>query len=1098
MASITISLASGTTGKLYATASSLLYTSATQPSSSITITCSAEGTTGADITLREATDGSHITNCPMLAIRWKPNGYTQEVLFGSSTANKPMAQFKYGSTTISYSTTTVPANGTITVTALAGSGTADTTAPSDVGIGGYYYAHNGLGGRYNYSNGTYTYEEYTSADSQQGIRSKPARCGNRVPVDISFKYNGTAKYFVFMMMRGWAGASAGCPGDMGMLAGTGPIVNSTFQTGWADGYDTYRIDVFALSPSGIYPSPANMPGDGSSQTSCPSNSTWVKWPEDSSLSTYNVTYYGTDGSTILRSNTEAKLPLQFTKVSNSAITFYKGTELYKYLSGDSGTLVIPSGKRFKGWQKKVGSGSYGSVITTASGMGKVGSSNVSLKLVVEEDTVDISFKSNYPSGSSGSTADRTQSWVIGSSQSLLSAPSTPTKTGYTYAFAGWYTTASGGTKVGDAGTSYTVPSSNTTLYAHWTETAVKYTITYNSNGGSSVSPQDYYITTNLTLASAPSKVGYTFSGWKSTTTTGGWSATTYSASQNVGTGHSGNITLVAQWTANTYTLEFVINTEHYPTSSDGDAGNVPTKPANRTVTYGGTWAGNGFNSLPGLSTVSGDPDNWDEYFDAWKWDYEFVGWFDAETGGTEKTATTTYDVADNSTLYAKWEKTQKKYTVIWKNGITTDADPDGDGAVIKTDTDVLAGTLIQSLAPEDPQRDGYTFSGWKNMPSYEEVRDNFTFVAQYEIVTKDVILKQKSGNGSWVEISRQSFTVNDIPKQITTEATKQNFEFLGWSLSDVGSDFSFPYTIQQWTGDDIILYAKFRANIVEIVPKPGYPGYDEDDPDNDNDNYGIPIDALDDGYKYRLRLRVVGDRTGTPIYNISVGEITEQQNGIWEWNYSSDVLTVAELSSLMTETLFVMDVWRCIVEHTTGVLEVTLETYDDGGYLDGDKKNNEFQAYDYMVPYVDAAVVNDDSDVVPVEGVPSIENLDLWANGLDKLFTKRFIGNGKSTVSVYITAHSKKNGQEVLYGAVPVNYFCLLDSIEATETYPTNIPVYFEFSDEDDVEYRSPRLDITTNPFPNIVHKNANDWISASLKIKVYDSRRMARPEQEP
>ena len=41
---------------------------------------------------------------------------------------------------------------------------------------------------------------------------------------------------------------------------------------------------------------------------------------------------------------------------------------------------------------------------------------------------------------------------------------TPERDGYT--FLGWYTAAEGGTKIGDGGTSYT-PSENTLLYAHW-------------------------------------------------------------------------------------------------------------------------------------------------------------------------------------------------------------------------------------------------------------------------------------------------------------------------------------------------------------------------------------------------------------------------------------------------------------------------------------------------------------------------------------------------------------------------------------------------------------------------------------------------------
>ncbi|MGN0917480.1 MAG: InlB B-repeat-containing protein, partial [Candidatus Enterousia sp.] len=55
---------------------------------------------------------------------------------------------------------------------------------------------------------------------------------------------------------------------------------------------------------------------------------------------------------------------------------------------------------------------------------------------------------------------------------------TPTRVGYT--FNGWYTAASGGTRVGGAGSSY-CPTSATTVYAQWTPTV--YTITLNNNGG---------------------------------------------------------------------------------------------------------------------------------------------------------------------------------------------------------------------------------------------------------------------------------------------------------------------------------------------------------------------------------------------------------------------------------------------------------------------------------------------------------------------------------------------------------------------------------------------------------------------------------------
>ena len=63
----------------------------------------------------------------------------------------------------------------------------------------------------------------------------------------------------------------------------------------------------------------------------------------------------------------------------------------------------------------------------------------------------------------GATVTLYANWTLGS----VTLP-TPTRTGY--AFAGWYPSATGGSKVGDGGAKYT-PTAATTLYAHWTENA---------------------------------------------------------------------------------------------------------------------------------------------------------------------------------------------------------------------------------------------------------------------------------------------------------------------------------------------------------------------------------------------------------------------------------------------------------------------------------------------------------------------------------------------------------------------------------------------------------------------------------------------------
>lgn len=92
---------------------------------------------------------------------------------------------------------------------------------------------------------------------------------------------------------------------------------------------------------------------------------------------------------------------------------------------------------------------------------------------------------------------------------------TPTKAGHT--FNGWYTDATGGTKVGVAGASYT-PAANTTLYAQWT--ANTYTVTWKNHDGSVLETDTGVVhgTTPTYNGATPQKAEdenftYTFNDW---------------------------------------------------------------------------------------------------------------------------------------------------------------------------------------------------------------------------------------------------------------------------------------------------------------------------------------------------------------------------------------------------------------------------------------------------------------------------------------------------------------------------------------------------------------------------------------------------------
>lgn len=91
----------------------------------------------------------------------------------------------------------------------------------------------------------------------------------------------------------------------------------------------------------------------------------------------------------------------------------------------------------------------------------------------------------------------------------------PTRGGYT--FKGWNTKADGS---GDAFTATTDVTSSMTVYAQWKKNSSggshstrKYTLTYESNGGTAYQDERYSSGTKVTLDKAPIRESYTFTGW---------------------------------------------------------------------------------------------------------------------------------------------------------------------------------------------------------------------------------------------------------------------------------------------------------------------------------------------------------------------------------------------------------------------------------------------------------------------------------------------------------------------------------------------------------------------------------------------------------
>ncbi len=198
----------------------------------------------------------------------------------------------------------------------------------------------------------------------------------------------------------------------------------------------------------------------------------------------------------------------------------------------------------------------------------------------------------------------------------------PTKTGYK--FDGWYLDAELKNKASDEITL----NKDTTVYAKWKEIeqTTKYTLTFETNGGSSISA----ITVNdgdvVNLSSkTPTKSGYTFVGWYTDT------ALTYKVTSIT---LDSNKTVYAKWSKN---------------STVGGSGSV-TK-------YTISFETNGGSEVDSTSKVRNTTVDLSKYI-THKEGYSFDGWH------TDKELTnkvTSIKVTENTTLYAKWVEGDNGY-----------------------------------------------------------------------------------------------------------------------------------------------------------------------------------------------------------------------------------------------------------------------------------------------------------------------------------------------------------------------------------------------------------------------------------------------------
>jgi uncharacterized repeat protein (TIGR02543 family) len=302
-------------------------------------------------------------------------------------------------------------------------------------------------------------------------------------------------------------------------------------------------------------------------------------------------------------------------------------------------------------------------------------------------------------------------------------------------------------------------------------------VTFETNGGSTISSMIFNEENTFTLPNDPTKEGFSFDGWYLDETFD----TPFSVEGVLALEPESTITLYASWMINAYTITFDSNggsavsaiTQNYDTTVT-----IPSAPTKEGYTFGGwsetvpttmpaenttltaTWTINAYTitfDSNGGSAVSAITQNYDTTVTIpsapTKEGYTFGGW--------SETVPTTMP-AENQTLTAIW--TINAYTITF--------DSNGGSAVSAITQNYDTTVTI----PSAPTKEGYTFGGWSETVPTTMPAENTTLTATWTINAYTITFD--SNGGSAVSAITQDY---DTTVTIPSAPTKEGYTFGGWS-----------------------------------------------------------------------------------------------------------------------------------------------------------------------------------------------------------------------------------------------------------------------------------------------------------------------------
>ena len=492
----------------------------------------------------------------------------------------------------------------------------------------------------------------------------------------------------------------------------------------------------------------------------------------------DVTITDLNGYEQMAANAESRI----TVVHSYKLTYYVDGAKYKEISYDFGDAITPEqvptkeGYTFSGWSEIPATMPARDVEVTGSfAINKYKVTFISDGTVIKEEMLEFG--------------------------SEITAPANPTKVGHT--FTEW-----------NPAVDATVPAHDVTYTAQFS--ANQYTITFDTDGGSAVAPITQNYSTAITKPANPVKQGYTFAGWNPAIPE---------------TMPAENMTIKALWTVNSYKLTYKVDGAVYKELSYdyGDAITPEADPTKEGYTF------SGWSEIP--ATMPAHDVEVNGSFTMNMYTIKFVNEdgsvlqsSEVEYGATPvysgatptKSATAEYSytfagwtpeivtVTADATYTATYTSTSNQYTLTYKV----------DGAVYKEYT-LSYGDAITPEA--EPTKEGYTFSGWSEIP---------TTMPAHDVEVTGSFTKGAYKLTYFVDGAKYKELSYDYGDAITPEAepTKEGYTFSGWSeipatmpAHDVEVNGSFTinmYTIKFVNEDGTVL----QSSEAEYGATPVYSG----------------------------------------------------------------------------------------------------------------------------------------------------------------------------------------------------------------------------------------------------------------------------------